>query len=212
MEKRKNLFEKMMKAQSELKAPKNLRNNFGKYNYRSCEGILEALKPLLKKHGLYVDMFDDIVTIGDRMYVKSIVRVRDIETGEEEHGQAFAGLEIEKKGMDFAQVVGSASSYARKYALNGMFLIDDSKDAESEEYANEQIANGKTSASIPSIDEAKVNTIQSMSKKAGVDESKILKKCAPKAKSFAEMTVEQFTKAMELLETQIERQSKRKED
>ena len=120
--------EQLIAVQKELKAPKNQRNNFGGYNYRSCEDILEAVKPILAKHGLLLTLSDEMVEVGGRVYVKATATV---ETGEEEVTvTAFAREEEEKKGMDASQITGAASSYARKYALNGLFCIDDTKDAD----------------------------------------------------------------------------------
>lgn len=123
-----NLNEKLMDVQSELKAPKGQFNSFGKYKYRSCEDVLEALKPLLKKQGLILIITDDIKMIGDRFYIQANVTLSDTETGDVLNCSAFAREEESKKGMDGSQVTGAASSYARKYALNGMFCIDDNKD------------------------------------------------------------------------------------
>lgn len=123
-----NLKEKLMEVQSELKAPKGQFNLFGKYKYRSCEDVLEALKPLLKKQGLILIITDDIKMIGDRFYIQANVTLSDTETGDVLNCSAFAREEENKKGMDGSQVTGAASSYARKYALNGMFCIDDNKD------------------------------------------------------------------------------------
>jgi len=123
------LLEKLQLIQSKLKAPKNQRNNFGNYNYRSCEDILEAVKPLLEEQRLTLTISDDIVNIGDRYYVKAIVKIQD-ET-ETKEVSAFARESETKKGMDESQITGACSSYARKYALNGLFLIDDTKDADS---------------------------------------------------------------------------------
>ena len=116
----------LTKIQSELKAPKNQRNNFGNYNYRSCEDILEALKPILAQHDASVIISDEIVEVGGRVYVKATCHFKS-KDGECDV-TAYAREAITKKGMDEAQITGSASSYARKYALNGMFLIDDTKD------------------------------------------------------------------------------------
>lgn len=127
----------LMAVQAELKAPKNQRNNFGKYNYRSCEDIIEAVKPLLKENGLFLTMSDDIVLIGDRYYVKATVSVTDIVTGESVQTSALAREAAQKKGMDESQVTGTASSYARKYALNGLLAIDDAKDADTDDYARQ---------------------------------------------------------------------------
>lgn len=130
----KPIYAALMAVQAELKAPKNQRNNFGKYNYRSCEDIVEAVKPLLKDNGLFLNMSDDIVLIGDRYYVKATVSVTDIVTGESVQTSALAREAAQKKGMDESQVTGTASSYARKYALNGLFAIDDTKDADTDQY------------------------------------------------------------------------------
>ncbi len=119
-------MKKLIEIQSELKAPKNQRNTFGNYNYRSAEDILEAVKPLLKKHECTMTISDTIVEVGGRVYVKATATFLDGDNRTEVC--AFAREEETKKGMDAAQITGSASSYARKYALNGLFLIDDTKD------------------------------------------------------------------------------------
>lgn len=113
-----NIYEKLIKVQNELKAPKNQRNNFGGYKYRSCEDILEAVKPILKENGLTLFMTDDIVNVGDRYYIVAIATLIDIETGEKITTQANARESEIKKGMDDSQITGTASSYARKYCLN----------------------------------------------------------------------------------------------
>lgn len=122
------MINKLIKIQQELKSPKNQRNNFGNYNYRSCEDILEAVKPLLHKEGLLLTIHDEIIKLGDRYYVKAVVKLTD---GEKEIKEmALAREEETKKGMDGSQITGASSSYARKYALNGLFLIDDTKDSD----------------------------------------------------------------------------------
>ena len=122
-------IEKIVAIQSELKAPKGQYNSFGKYNYRSCEDILEGVKPLLAKHGLVLTIQDDIELIGDRYYVKAITTITD---GKESIStSAYARESLDKKGMDASQVTGATSSYARKYALNGLLAIDDTKDSDS---------------------------------------------------------------------------------
>ena len=115
--------------QSELKAPKNQHNNFGNFNYRSAEDILEALKPILKKHNCNIVITDSIKQVGDRYYVKAKVTLTN-NTGQTVESIAYAREEENKKGMDMSQTTGSCSSYARKYALNGMFAIDDNKDSD----------------------------------------------------------------------------------
>jgi hypothetical protein len=121
---------KLLAVQSELKAPKGQFNSFGKYKYRSCEDILEAVKPLLVKHGLTMTISDKIEEYGGRVYVKSEVSLSGNSEGENWVVTAYAREEDVKKGMDASQVTGASSSYARKYALNGMFLIDDTKDSD----------------------------------------------------------------------------------
>lgn len=125
------VYAKLMAVQSELKAPKGQYNSFGKYKYRSCEDILEAVKPILAKHKAVVTITDDIEIIGERYYVKATANFIDVETGECLSVKASAREEKEKKGMDGSQVTGASSSYARKYALNGLFCIDDTKDSDS---------------------------------------------------------------------------------
>ena len=122
---------KLQVLQQKLKAPKDLYNSFGGYSYRSAESILQALKPLLAETKTTILITDDLVNIGERYYVKAIVRLFDIETKEViAETTAFAREKKNKKGMDGSQITGASSSYARKYALNGMFLIDDVKDSD----------------------------------------------------------------------------------
>lgn len=125
-------MKELIAIQSELKAPKGQYNSFGKYKYRSCEDILEAVKPLLKAHECALNLCDDIVNVGDRYYVKATARITNA-SGESATATAFAREDFDKKGMDGAQITGTASSYARKYALNGLFCIDDTKDADTDE-------------------------------------------------------------------------------
>jgi hypothetical protein len=121
---------KILKIQSELKSPKNQRNEFGKYNYRSCEDILEAVKPLCLKYNCCLTLSDGIEEVGGRIYVRSTATITDNETGRSLMTDAFAREAEIQKGMSEPQITGSASSYARKYALNGLFCIDDTKDAD----------------------------------------------------------------------------------
>lgn len=141
------LRKKLMHIQAELKAPKNLFNKFGNYSYRNAEGIQEALKPLETKYGVMTILSDSIEEIGGRIYVKATAGIYDVETDESICVFAYAREAETKKGMDDAQVTGATSSYARKYALNGLFLLDDTKDADSEEYQTQgkQEANKSTS-------------------------------------------------------------------
>lgn len=132
----KEFYARLAEIQEHLNAPKNQYNSFGKYKYRSCEDILEGVKPLLK--GMFLSISDEIVLIGDRYYVKSTATITD---GENSHSaSAMAREEENKKGMDSAQVTGATSSYARKYCLNGLFGIDDAKDADTDEHKQQQNA------------------------------------------------------------------------
>lgn len=128
--------QKVVAVQSELKAPKGQYNSFGKYNYRSCEDILEGVKPLLNKYGLYLTIDDAVELIGDRYYIKATATLSDgdncISTS------AYARESLDKKGMDSSQVTGATSSYARKYALNGLLCIDDTKDADTMDNSKKQ--------------------------------------------------------------------------
>ena len=136
-----NIHQKLIAIQKELKAPKGQWNKFGKYNYRSAEDILEGLKPLLAKHELLQTISDEIVLVGDRFYVKATVTVRH---GEEEISvSGYAREALNKKGMDESQITGTASSYARKYALNGMWAIDDTKDSDTDEYVQRTAESNK---------------------------------------------------------------------
>lgn len=138
------------KIQKELKAPKGQKNTFGNYNYRSCEDILEAVKPLLGHAVLTLN--DEVVMIGDRFYIKATATLSD--GTKSVFASAYAREAVEKKGMDVAQITGAASSYARKYALNGLFCIDDTKDADT--------TNNHNGGTIEYIDTKQQNQIADM--------------------------------------------------
>lgn len=129
------VYEKLLKIQTELKAPKSQFNKFGGYNYRNCEDILEALKPLLEKNKCGLFISDNLELIGGRYYIKATVTLIDLEDSSKVENNGFAREDESRKGMNSDQLTGATSSYARKYALNGMFCIDDSKDSD---YTNEQ--------------------------------------------------------------------------
>lgn len=132
------VYKKLIEVQKELKAPKNQRNSFGNYNYRSCEDILEALKPVLSEHGATVFISDKpVVKENIWSYIEATATFVDTESGDSVSVTAYAREAEMKKGMDVSQITGSASSYARKYALNGLFLIDDTKDADTDEQRNQ---------------------------------------------------------------------------
>lgn len=126
------LADALVAIQGKLKAPKNRYNKFGNYKYRSCEDILESVKPLLGEYGILMTIHDDMVSLGERIYVKAVVTVR--KGVDSICNTAYAREDETKKGMDGSQITGTSSSYARKYALNGLFLIDDTKDADTDEY------------------------------------------------------------------------------
>ena len=161
------LRKKLMHIQAELKAPKNLFNKFGNYSYRNAEGIQEALKPLETKYGVMTILSDSIEEIGGRIYVKATAAIYDVECGESISVYAYAREAETKKGMDDAQVTGATSSYARKYALNGLFLLDDTKDIDSEEYQTQskQEANKATSKKAEKAEPKKADTKQPLSEK-----------------------------------------------
>ena len=134
----------MRDIQQQLKAPKSQFNGFGKYYYRSCEDIVEAVKPLLYQFGWHLVMTDRVIAVGDRVYVEATATVKE-GANVIESATACARESQDKKGMDDSQITGTASSYARKYALNGLFAIDDTKDADSDEHAAHKEA-GKTAS------------------------------------------------------------------
>lgn len=155
-----NIYEKLSEIQNELKAPKGQYNSFGKYKYRSCEDILEAVKPICKKYKTTLVLSDEMIVLGGndygnkktiiegdnetttfealRYYIKATATLYDTEEEKSISNTAYAREELEKKGMDGSQITGTASSYARKYALNGLFNIDDTKDADTNEYKEQQ--------------------------------------------------------------------------
>jgi hypothetical protein len=169
--------------QRELKAPKSKYNSFGKYSYRSCEDILEAVKPLLEKYNAVMTIRDEMIEVGGRIYVKAIVTLT---AGEENYTvTAFAREAEDKKGMDASQVTGTASSYARKYALNGLFLIDDTKDADTDEYTIRTKAIGKV----------KAQALEKMLTDAGQDVAKFT--AYYKVDTLADLTEEQHMRIVE---------------
>ena len=163
-----SIYDKLFNIQQKLNAPKNQRNNFGNYNYRSCEDILEAVKPLLSENKCVLKLSDEIIYTGERYHVKAIATLTDIETGEKEFADGWAREEESKKGMDGSQITGASSSYARKYALNGLFCIDDNKDSDS---TNTHGKDNKKNTS--SLSNAQVTRLYALANKAGYDKTKI---------------------------------------
>lgn len=190
-------MEKLIETQNELKAPKNQYNKFGNYNYRNAEDILEAVKPILKKHGCLLTISDEVVPVGDRIYVKATATITDGKT--EKHVSAWAREAEAKKGMDDAQITGSASSYARKYALNGLFLIDDTKDPDSNEQRKQanaltpeeqEIKDAMDRQETEKIDKSQANVLVEYAKKVGLTEDDIKK--VYKVKNVSDLTGKQY--------------------
>ena len=207
-----NIYEKLLKVQTELNAPKNRRNSFGKYNYRSCEDILEAVKPLLKEVKASVFIQDSIIEMAGRVYVEANAYFIDTEKPDIPMVTvtAYAREPLEKKGMDEPQITGTASSYARKYALNGLFLIDDVKDPDSDEYRNETEGKNKSSkkkdetdASVLDkyVDAEQCASLDMLLRKANVTPEKFCEiykiACVP------ELPADKYADAVKKLETAI---------
>lgn len=181
--------EKLIHIQSRLKAPKGNYNSFGKYKYRSCEDILEAVKPLLVEEGLTLTLSDEIEHIGDRYYVRATASLYENDNLIA-IVSAYAREEDTKKGMDTSQITGTASSYARKYALNGLFLIDDTKDADTDEYAS-QTAHEEYATTTEK------KTLMCLCEDLNVDISDIL--CQVGVIDGKKMTSKQHAQALEIL-------------
>lgn len=162
-----NIYEKLSAIQNELKAPKKQFNKFGNYKYRNCEDILEAVKPICLKNKATLVVYDEIVNIGDRYYVKAVARLYDQESEQFVETSASAREEENKKGMDASQITGSTSSYARKYALNGLFNIDDTKDSDATNTHGKKTSTEKVSAEI-------VKQIRDYMEKTETDEQQML--------------------------------------
>lgn len=178
------------KIQTSLVAPKGQYNSFGKYSYRSCENILEALKPLLKEHEATLILSDEIIEIGGRVYVKAVATL----TAKDQSWQAtaFAREPENKKGADESQITGAASSYSRKYALNGLFAIDDNKDADATN------THGSTSKDVKYISEEQEATLDTLAKEVKANMPGFSKFF--KINALSELPVDQYQKALTMLE------------
>ena len=166
----KNVYMKLVEVQSKLKAPKSQFNKFGNYAYRNCEDILEALKPLLNEVKAIINISDDVVLVGERYYIKATVKFICAETGEIIEASAIAREEENKKGMDSSQLTGSTSSYARKYALNGLFAIDDTKDSDTTNTHNKDTSKASNNNEV--ISEAQVKRLFVLAKGKDTDKVK----------------------------------------
>lgn len=191
-----NLYNRLLAVQMELKAPKNQFNGFGKYSYRSCEDILEAVKPLCDKQGLVLMLSDSLEYISGRFYIKAMAILTDTETGKQISASAFAREDETKKGMDGSQITGSASSYARKYALNGLFCIDDTKDADTRDNRSEvQLASQKQK-----------NEIEVLCQRTGSDLAKVLSWVG--CTDLSALTVPAWNKAIAGLRAKAQKEGK----
>lgn len=192
-----------MYVQQNLKAPKGQYNKFGGFSYRSCEDIQEAVKPILAEVKAVLTVDDDILMVGSRYYLKATARFTDVEGGESICNTAYARETEQKAGMDAAQVTGSCSSYARKYALNGLFCIDDAKDPDMERNESQQIGkqsnpvagNGNRSA-VKYVDNAHINTLRGQIRRTGAKEKAVCYQY--RIARLEDMTIQQFKNAMEI--------------
>lgn len=186
-------MEKLINIQKKLKAPKGNYNSFGGYKYRSCEDILEAVKPLLAEEDCTLTLSDEIVQVGDRYYVKATACFSDGSSYQKTY--AYAREDAAKKGMDGSQITGTASSYARKYALNGLFLIDDTKDADTEEHAKTVKKAAEKAEKEELATDAEKKVFTDRCKQLNVDYRQILKQVGVTGM----MTKEQHGKALIIL-------------
>ena len=194
-----SVYLKLMNVQSELNAPKNLYNSFGKYSYRSAESIMESVKPLLLKHKAALIVNDDIVFVEGRHYIKATARFIDVETGETVESSALAREEENKKGMDASQLTGATSSYARKYALGGLLCLDDNKDADATNTHGKEAstkAQTQSKQNTPTrskvLSEDQIKALYEVSEKAGYSAARLVAlvkakyKCDPEYLTKAE--------------------------
>lgn len=186
------IYEKLLNIQVELKAPKSQINDFGNYNYRSCEDILEAVKPFLKKEKCVLVINDEVQKIENRYYLKAVVTLIDVENGESIQASAFAREEETKKKMDGSQITGASSSYARKYALNGLFAIDDTKDSD----ATNQHDNKANNVGQQSLNKQQIGEILKV-KGIGFDKVTEVIKVKFKKQKFDELTANEQQKLLE---------------
>lgn len=188
-EKKMNLKEKISRTQREMKAPKNLFNSFGKYKYRNAESILEAVKPYEEKYRFFLTVSDAVEEIGGRFYIRATATVADVDSDASVSVSALAREPETKKGMDESQITGTASSYARKNALGGLFLLDDTKDADTDEYAEQTGREKKPTSSPESRTAAKKAAVKSVCEKHRITPEKI---CEANGVSWPDITEDQL--------------------
>lgn len=194
---KKDILSKLLQIQARLNAPKNQYNEFGKYKFRNCEDIIEAVKPILKELNVILTLSDQVEYIGNRYYIKAFATLSDCDTDQSYSVSALAREEETKKGMDAAQITGSSSSYARKYALNGLFAIDDAKDPDTNENRKETQAAKNNNICNPSaemISKEQIEAINAEIRRTGVSLLNVLGRYH--LDSLSKMTQEQFEKCM----------------
>lgn len=216
----KNVLNKLFKIQQELKVPKNQRNTFGNYNFRNCEDIMEASKPICAKNNCLLICSDETKQIGERYYVEATATLYDLDSEEKISTTASAREEDTKKGMDASQITGASSSYARKYALNGLLQLDDNKDADTNEYKRHQEKDKqkpttkKVDKPVEMIDANQVKVIHTLFNKIEKSETQVFKNFTNdtakenvykqyKITSSKELTKENADKMIELLKKKV---------
>ena len=191
------VYKKLLAIQNELKAPKTQYNNFGKYKYRNAESILEAFKPYGKELGLVLMLNDSVEQIGDRVYIKATATLIDIEDNSRTEVSAYAREPMSKKGMDDSQVSGATSSYARKYCLNGLFLLDDTKDADTDEYRNQAENQYKAQNKPSKLTDVQVQSLINVVTKKGLDLDDLLAKVG--LDDVSELTAESYNEIVKMI-------------
>lgn len=203
------IYEKLFTIQQNLKAPKSQHNSFGDYNYRSCEDIQEAVKPLLGELKAVLLLEDDIRLIGDRYYIVASATLQDVESDESITNTAYARETDSKPKMDAAQITGSCSSYARKYALNGLFCIDDAKDPDTMNYGSQTKPTGQQTqqrvAPVQLVNTNHINTIHSELGRTGASLQAVLSRY--KLNRLEDMTIQQFNSAMKSFQVMPSKES-----
>lgn len=219
-----SVYEKLMTVQQNLKAPKSQYNKFGNFHYRSCEDIQEAVKPILAQIRAVLTVEDEILLLGDRYYLKAVARLTDVDSGESVSNTAYARETDQKAGMDSAQITGSCSSYARKYALNGLFCIDDAKDpdaapqgtdtgrAKQQQTAKQKPAAGVShKESVPEyLTQAQIKSIRKQIERTGAMEKAVCYQY--RLARLEDMTTEQYRNAMTIFADMPDKPRKMQKD
>lgn len=191
------IYQKLNLVQSKMKAPKNLFNSFGKYKYRNAESILEAFKPYGKELGLVLMLNDSVEQIGDRVYIKATATLIDIEDNSRTEVSAYAREPMSKKGLDDSQLSGATSSYARKYCLNGLFLLDDTKDSDTDEYRNQAENQYKAQNKPSKLTDVQVQSLINVVTKKGLDLDDLIAKVG--LDDVSELTAESYNEIVKMI-------------